>query len=167
MHAYTRDQILRAFRGATRSEIKKVSFATDFDTIEFDSQEYYGWTDPRIPRRAYLVVERPDGPVSLLLNRAAAKPRGRTMCSWCNDVTLTEEAVLYTVRRAGAAGRRGDTLGALICADFGCSRNVRRLPPAFHRGTDVERIRTQQVDELRRTVQAFVDRVLAVTVPED
>lgn len=33
MHAYTRDQILRAFRGATRSEIKKVSFATDFDTV--------------------------------------------------------------------------------------------------------------------------------------
>ncbi|MEH3143319.1 MAG: FBP domain-containing protein, partial [Mycobacterium kyogaense] len=143
------------------SEIKKVTFATDFDTVEFDALEYYGWTDPKIPRRAYLVIERTDGPVALLVNRAASKPRGRTMCTWCNDVTLSEDAVLYTVRRAGAAGRRGDTLGTLICSDFGCSRNVRRLPPAFHKGTDLDLIRAQQVDELRRKVHGFVDRVLS------
>ncbi|MBX7453515.1 FBP domain-containing protein [Mycolicibacterium sp. 3033] len=158
MHAYTRDQILSAFRGATRSEVKKVTFATDFDTVEFGSLQYYAWTDPRIPRRAYLVTE---GPVALLLHRAANKPRGRAMCTWCNDVTLSEDAVLYTVRRAGAAGRRGDTLGTMICADFGCSRNVRRLPPAFHKGTDLDQIRARQIDELRRKVQGFVEKVLA------
>lgn len=160
MQAYTRDQILGAFRATTRSEVRRVTFATDFDTVEFDTLEYYGWTDPKIPRRAYLVVESPDGPAALLLNRAATKPRGRAMCTWCNDVTLTEDAVLYTVRRGGAAGRRGDTLGTLICADFGCSRNVRRLPPAFHRGTDLELIRARQIDDLRRKVLGFVDKVL-------
>ncbi len=161
MHAYTRDQILRGFRGATRGEIKKVTFTTDFDTVEFDFLEYYGWTDPKIPRRAYLVTDRPDGPVALLLNRAASKPRGRAMCTWCNDVTLTDDAVLYAVRRAGAAGRRGDTVGAMICADFGCSRNVRRLPPAFHKDTDLALIRARRVDELRLKVHGFADKVLA------
>jgi hypothetical protein len=161
MHAHTRDQILHAFRGATRSEVRKVTFAADFDTVDFASLEYYGWTDPKIPRRSYLLIERPHGPVALLLNQAAVKPRGRAMCTWCNDVTLTDEAVLFTVRRGGPAGRKGDTLGALICANFGCSRNVRRLPPAFHRDTDLDRIRAEQVDELRRRVHGFVDRVLA------
>ncbi|MDA2891052.1 FBP domain-containing protein [Mycolicibacterium sp. BiH015] len=51
--------------------------------------------------------------------------------------------------------------GRLICANFGCPANVRRLPPAFHKGTDLDRIRAAQVEELRRKVRAFVDRVLA------
>lgn len=161
VHSYTRSQILDAFRGATRSEVKKVTFAADFDAVEFDKLEYYGWTDPKIPRRAYLVVERPEGPIALLLSRAAAKPRGRAMCTWCNDVNLTDEAVLYTVRRGGAAGRKGDTIGMLICANFGCSRHVRQLPPAYHKGTDLDRLREQRIDELRRKVHGFVDKVLS------
>ena len=161
MDSYTRPQILGAFRGATRSEVRKVTFAADFDDVDFSRLEYYGWVDPKIPRRAYLVVDRPDGPVALLLNRAAVTPRGRTMCTWCNDVNLADEAVLYTVRRGGAAGRKGDTIGTLICASFRCSRNVRQLPPAYHRDTDLERIRLHQIDELRRKVHAFVDKVLS------
>ena len=161
MHAYDREQILGAFRAATRSEVKRVTFAADFDTVDFEALDYYGWVDPKIPRRAYLLIDRPDGPVALLLNRAATTPRGRAMCSWCNDVNLTDEAVLYTVRRGGSAGRKGDSIGALICANFGCPGNVRRLPPAFHKGTDLERIRAQQVEELRRKVHAFANRVLS------
>lgn len=165
MQSLTRAQILAAFRGATRSEVKKVTFAADFDGVDFDALDYYGWTDPKIPRRAYVVVDgtptRPDHPVTLLLARAAATPRGRAMCSWCSDVNLTDEAVLYTVRRGGAAGRKGDTIGTMVCATFGCSRNVRALPPAFHAGTDLARIREERVADLRRTVTAFVDKVLS------
>ncbi|MGE2737439.1 FBP domain-containing protein [Mycolicibacterium vaccae] len=161
MRSYTRIEILRAFRGATRSEVKRVTFAADFDAVAFDSLDYYGWTDAKIPRRAYLLVDRPDVPVALLLTRAAVKPRGRAMCTWCSDVTLAHEAVLYIVRRGGAAGRKGDTIGSLICADFSCSRNVRKLPPAYHKHTDLELIRVQRVEELRRKVRAFVDKVLS------
>lgn len=161
MHSYTRAQILAAFRGATRSEVKKVTFAENFDTVEFVALDYYGWVDPKIPRRAYLLLDRLDGPIALLLNRAAVTPRGRTMCTWCNDVNLTDEAVLYTTRRAGSAGRRGDTIGTMICANFGCSANVRRLPPAYHKDTDLEFIRERQVGELRRKVDGFVDKVLS------
>jgi hypothetical protein len=146
MDAYTRDQIIGAFRGATRSEVKKVTFAANFDAIDFGKLDYYGWTDPKIPRRAYVLVDRPDGPVALLLSRAAVKPRARAMCTWCNDVNLSDEAVLYTVRR---------------CANFGCSRNVRQLPPAYHKGTDLDGIREQQVGKLRRKVHGFVNEVLS------
>lgn len=161
MDSYARDQILGAFRGATRSEVKKVTFAPDFDAVDFDKLDFYGWADPKIPRRAYVLVARPDGPVALLLNRAAVKPRVRAMCAWCNDVNLTDEAVLYTVRRGGAAGRKGDTIGALICANFACSTNVRHLPPAFHKGTDIAALREQRIGELRRKVHGFVNEVLS------
>lgn len=161
MHSYTRAQIIAAFRGATRSEVKKVTFAANFDTVDFDKLDFYGWTDPKIPRRAYLLIDRPDGPIALLLSRAAVKPRARAMCAWCNDVNLTDEAVLYTVRRGGAAGRKGDTIGALICANFGCSRNVRQLPPAYHRGTDLDGLRERRVGELGRKVHGFVTEVLS------
>ena len=77
MDSFTRTQILGAFRGATRSEVRKVTFAADFDAVDFGRREYYGWADPKIPRRAYLVVERPDGLVALLLAvRHAGKRRG-------------------------------------------------------------------------------------------
>jgi len=161
MEFYSRAEILAAFQGATRSEVKRVTFAADFDAVEFGKLEYYGWVDPKIPRRAYLVVDGSDGPIALLINRAAVTPRGRAMCTWCNDVNLADEAVLYTVRRSGAAGRKGDTLGALICANFGCSRNVRQLPPAYHKGTDLELLRQRRVDDLRRAVHGFVDKVTA------
>ncbi len=161
MDSYTRDQILDAFRGATRSEVKKVTFAANFDAVDFNKLDFYGWTDPRIPRRAYVLIDRPEGPVALLLSRAAVKPRARAMCAWCNDVNLTDEAVLYTVRRGGAAGRKGDTIGALICENFECSRNVRQLPPAYHRGTDLAGLREQRVGELRRKIHGFVNEVLS------
>nr|WP_290707096.1 FBP domain-containing protein [Gordonia sp. UBA5067] len=152
--------IRSAFRGATRSEVARVTYP-DLGSINFAGLDFLGWRDPKIPRRAYLVVEQTDGVVALLLTRATATPRGRAMCSWCTDVNLTEAAVLYTVRRAGAAGRRGSTLGILICERFGCSRHARQLPPAYHRGTDLDAVRADRVAALRRRIRTFVDEVLA------
>ncbi|EGD57131.1 FBP domain-containing protein [Gordonia neofelifaecis] len=161
MKQYTQQQILDAFRGATRSEVKKVSFPLEFDGVDFDRLEYYGWRDRKIPRRAYVVVEHDDELVALILNRAEAKPSRRTMCAWCRDVELTEEAVMYTARRTGANGRRGDTIGTLICSGFNCSKHARKLPPAYHKGTDLDAIRAEQVAELRRRVGSFVTEVLS------
>ncbi|GAB08976.1 hypothetical protein GOARA_026_00050 [Gordonia araii NBRC 100433] len=160
MQPLTEATIRSAFRGATRSEISRVSYP-DLGQIDFSRLEFLGWRDRKIPRRAYLVVEHSSGPVALLLTRAETKPRGRAMCSWCNDVNLSDDAVLYTVRRAGAAGRRGSTLGVLICEKFGCSRNARQLPPAYHGGTDLDAVREERVADLRRRIHAFVDEVLA------
>lgn len=161
MQPLTREQITSAFRGATRSEVKRVTFAPDFDDVDFGGLEFYGWRDPKMPRRSYIVVPHDDGPVALLLTQAEAKPRSRAMCSWCHDVNLTDESVLFTVRRAGAAGRKGDTLGVLACAHFRCSTNVRQLPPAYHKGTDLDAIRSERIADLRQRIGKFVDSVLS------
>lgn len=165
MDSYTQQQIIDAVRGATKSEVKRISFPQDFDTVDFAKLEFLGWRDKKIPRRAYVAVPTggPDGQelVTILLTQADAKPRAKAMCTWCRDVNITSQAVLFTVRRGGSAGRKGDTIGMLICEDFACAANARKLPPAFHKGTDVNQIRQQNLADLRRRVAAFVTEVLS------
>ncbi|MCF8611356.1 FBP domain-containing protein [Gordonia sp. HY285] len=161
MRTPTQQQILSAFRGATKGEIAKISFDKEFDDVDFDKIEFYGWRDRKIPRRAYLVIEHDGELVSLLLNRSEAKPRRRAMCSWCRDVELVQDVMLYAARRAGPRGRRGDTIAALICEDFACPKRARKLPPAYHKDTDLDAIRAGQVDEMSRRVHAFVTEALS------
>ncbi|MCS3781374.1 FBP domain-containing protein [Tsukamurella ocularis] len=161
MDPVSQQQVLDAFRGATKSEVKRLTFPPDFDEIDFDALEFVGWRDRKIPRRAYVSVPTPDGLVTLLLTQADAKPSAKAMCTWCRDVTISSRAVLYSVRRGGSAGRKGDTLGVLVCEDFRCAANARKLPPAFHKGTDVEQIREQNLADLRRRVTGFVVEVLS------
>lgn len=161
MHSLTQQQIVAAFRGATKSEVKRVTFPPDFDATDFEKLEFYGWHDRKIPRRAYVCVPTEDGPVTILLSRAEAKPKAKAMCTWCRDVNITSQAVLFTVRRGGSAGRKGDTIGILVCEDFSCAANARKLPPAFHKGTDVEAIRDENLADLRRRVTGFVAEVLS------
>ncbi|MGB6041369.1 MAG: FBP domain-containing protein, partial [Gordonia sp. (in: high G+C Gram-positive bacteria)] len=58
-------------------------------------------------------------------------------------------------------GRRGDTIGALVCSNFSCSKNARKLPPAYHKATDLNAVRGEQIAELQRRVAAFVSEVLS------
>lgn len=159
MYAITQQEILDAFRGLTRSELKRVTFPDTLSDTDFERLVYFGWQDSKIPRRAYVAVPTDDGLVCLLLTRAEARPRKKTMCSWCRDVSLSSEVVQYSVRRGGAAGRKGDTIGVLICEDFACSAHARKLPPAYHKATDVDAIREENLAELRRRVVGFVTEV--------
>lgn len=161
MDPVSQQQIIDAFRGATKSEVKRVTFPQDFDDLDFAALEFVGWRDRKIPRRAYVSVPTDDGLVTILLTQAEAKPKAKAMCTWCRDVNITSQAVLFTVRRGGSAGRKGDTIGVLVCEDFLCSANARKLPPAFHKGTDTEQIREQNLADLRRRVNGFVAEVLS------
>ncbi|MCA0158165.1 FBP domain-containing protein [Tsukamurella sp. M9C] len=161
MDPVSQQQVVDAFRGATKSEVKRVAFPSNFDEFDFAALEFVGWRDKKIPRRAYVSVPTDDGLVTLLLTQADAKPSAKAMCTWCRDVNISSQAVLYSVRRGGSAGRKGDTLGVLVCEDFRCAANARKLPPAFHKGTDVEQIREQNLADLRRRVTGFVAEVLS------
>lgn len=64
--------------------------------------------------------------------------------------------MFFSARRAGAAGRRGDSIGTYVCRDFECNANVRRTPPIAYVGFDVEAARLDRIDTLRRNVSGFV-----------
>ncbi len=159
MLTLTEHQIRSSFVNASRKEVSDVSFPSDFAETRFEALDYLGWHDRKLARRSYIVAEVDGEPVGVVLRQADAKPLTRPQCSWCSDVNLTNDVVFYSAKRAGAAGRGGDTIGTLICADFGCSTTVRKLPPMAYIGFDAEAARVDRILELQLRAEAFVREV--------
>ena len=156
----TEKELRAAFVNASRKEVNDVTLPPGFAESPWDRLDYLGWRDPKLARRASLVIPTDAGIVAVLLRRSDAAPRQRAQCSWCQDVTLPNPVVFYAAKRAGEAGRRGDTVGTLICEDFECSANVRRLPPMAYIGYDVEAARQDRIVALQLHAAAFADIVL-------
>lgn len=164
MHALTENQLRASFVNATRREAAQAT-VPDLNALDWDRLDYLGWQDRKAPLSAYVVVEHDDGLVGVLLRAGdRTRARRRAVCAWCADVVETADVSLYVARRAGAAGRKGDTIGTLICTDFRCSRNVRRRPTRSEAGTDADAVREQIVErriaDLRERTRAFVTEVL-------
>ena len=151
--------IRASFLNASRKEVADLTLPTGFPELDFDRLDLLGWTDPRLPRRAYVVAWVDDEPVGVLLQRAEQRLLAKAQCSWCEDVTLRGDVQLFVARKAGAAGRRGDTVGTLVCSDFGCSRRVRILPPLAYQGYDRELARDLRIVRLQEHVAAFLGEV--------
>jgi len=116
----TEQSIRTSFVNASRKETADLTLPSDFDDIDWGSRDYLGWRDRKIARRGYVVIPRDGEPVGILLRQAEARTLSRPQCSWCQDVNLTNDVVFCSAKRAGQAGRNGDTVGTLVCADFGC-----------------------------------------------
>jgi len=159
----TEKQLRTSFVNASRREANDATLP-DLSALDWDRLDYLGWHDRRAPLSAYVVVELDDGPVGVLL-RAADPPkvRRRTICAWCEDVVVTDDVSMYVARRGGASGKRGNTIGTLICTDFTCSRNVRRPPTRTEAGSDAEALREQivarRIAGLRERSVRFVEEI--------
>lgn len=147
--------IRASFVNATRKEVSDLVLPADFASLDWERLDYLGWRDPKASRRAYLVVPLESGPVGILLRQAEASPRTRAQCSWCQDIELPNEVVMFTAKRAGADGRKGDTVGTLMCSNFQCSANVRRRPSMASMGFDPDEVREARVAELRERAASF------------
>jgi len=156
MLAVTESTIRASFVNASKKEVSDMSLPENFDSIDFEKLDYFGWRDRKIARRAYIAVPTDDGLVCVMLKQAEASPRSRAQCSWCQDITLPNDVALFTARRAGAAGRNGNVIGTLICANFECSRNVRKLPPVAYLGFDAEAARVERTLTLQIRATDFV-----------
>lgn len=180
MHPLTEPFIRASFINASRKEVKDMTLPDTIESLRtlsapgsFDSLDalspddwqrldYLGWRDPKFVRRAYVVLPRLDGaPVGVALKQAEAAPRSRAMCNWCRDVRLPNDVVFWSAKRVGDAGRRGGTVGTLICRDFECSRNVRNDPPPAYEGYDVAAARVRRIEELQMKVAAFAEMLIA------
>jgi hypothetical protein len=150
-----------SFRNASRSQVADLTLPPGFPDLDWDALDLLGWRDPKLAKRAYVVVPTDDGPLGVLLRQAEARPRSRAQCSWCQDVRLPNDVVLYSAKRAGAAGRKGDTVGVLVCESFQCSHNVRRTPPVAYLGFDVEAARQERIRTLQERSAGFAAAVLA------
>jgi FBP C-terminal treble-clef zinc-finger len=125
------------------------------ETVAWDRLTYLGWRDAKIPSLGYVIVELEEGPTGILLRAAEGRARSRAQCSWCEDVQLPNDVALFSAKRSGAAGRNGNTVGTLICAEFECSANVRRRPAMAYIGFDIEAAREHRIAALGDHARAF------------
>lgn len=164
MRELTEADIRESFVNTTVREARQATLP-ELDSVRWDRLDYLGWRDPKRDLLAYVVVEDDDGGViGLMLRTQPPSPhRRRMMCAWCQDVTIADPAVLYVARRAGAAGRKGDSIGTAICAAFRCGENVRRAPSLTEMsgGSDEEKQFwiDQRVVQLRERVLGFAREV--------
>ncbi|TWD73074.1 treble-clef zinc-finger protein [Kribbella amoyensis] len=123
------EEIRRSFVNSTKSQIKAMTPPARFTELPWESLDYLGWRDAKAPNRAYLVVRRDDGLIAIALQTAATgKPRrGTGLCDICNTAHQVTDVALFVARRAGSAGREGNTVGTYICADLACSLYIRGL----------------------------------------
>ena len=156
MISFTGDQIRSSFVNISVRERKELTLPPTLAELPWDKLDYLGWRDPRMPHLGYVVIEESGGPVGILLRQAEGRIRSRAQCSWCEDVTLPNDVVAFNAKRSGAAGRNGNTVGTLVCANFECSTNVRKLPPVAYLGFDVEAARLQRIEALREHSRNFV-----------
>lgn len=154
------ERTLRAsFINASRKEVSDLTLPAGFADLDFDRLDYLGWVDPKLPRRSYVVAWVDEVATGVILQRAEQRVIARAQCSWCEDVTLRNDVQLYAARKAGPAGRKGDTIGTLVCTEFGCSKNVRVLPPLAYDGYDRELARELRILKLQEHVSAFIAAV--------
>lgn len=163
MQPLREDAIRSSFVNTTVRERAQAALP-DLAAVPWERLDYLGWRDPKRDQLAYVVVEAEGELIGLMLRTQPPSPmRRRMMCAWCQDVTIADPAVLYVARRAGAAGRKGDTIGTPICADFRCSANVRRPPSLTELSGGGDEARRLWVDErvrqLRERVSAFAREV--------
>jgi len=159
MRPFDERAIRASFRNASRKEVSDLTLPAGFADLDVERLDYLGWTDPKAPRRAYVVAEIDGEPAGILLQRAEQRVVARAQCSWCEDVTLRNDVQLFVARKTGPAGRKGDTVGTLVCENFGCSDTVRRLPPLAYEGFDRELARDLRIERLREHVRGFILRL--------
>ncbi|MFD7868593.1 FBP domain-containing protein [Streptomyces sp. NPDC057682] len=127
MKALTEREIRHAFVNCSKGEAGRLPMPRDFDELPWDDLDFLGWRDLSAPGRSYLVTEREGRPAAISL-RFPSHQRGflhRSMCSLCLTTHPGSGVSLMTARKAGPAGREGNSVGLYMCTDLACSLYVR------------------------------------------
>lgn len=159
MHALTERHIRASFVNASRREATEAPIPRDLLNLPWDDLDLLGWTDPKAPQRAYVVIPSHDQPIGILLrtqNRGNPRP---ALCDWCQDPQATDGVLLYVARRAGRSGRDGNTIGAMVHADLACSSHARRRPTPEEPGRDPDAFVSGRIQGLRDRTVRFAERI--------
>ncbi|WP_348787888.1 FBP domain-containing protein [Leifsonia sp. NPDC080035] len=166
MESLTPQQIRESFVNCSRADAEELPLPPGMHEVDWSRREYLGWRDPRLPQRGYVVVPTADGPVGIVLKASEASMRSHapSMCGWCQDVHFTRDVYFWSARRAGQAGRNGDTVGTLVCGGFECSENVRRTPPPQYVGFDPDRVVEDRIAGLAERAGRFAATVVGARI---
>ncbi|MEV4787058.1 FBP domain-containing protein [Streptomyces tuirus] len=164
MQPLTEQDIRASFINCSKGEAKRLAVPRDLDERPWADLDFLGWRDPGAPDRSYLVTGRAGRLVGLSMRFQAAQ-RGflqRSMCSLCLTTHPRGGVALMTARKAGAAGREGNSVGAYMCTDLACSLYIRGKK-ALEAGSRFEESLTveEQIERTTGRLAAFLDKVYA------
>lgn len=158
MLALTEDQVRAALVNATPDERARFAAPLSLVLADWDHLDFLAWTDPDFRGRGYVVVEHDGVPTGVVLRAASGARPSAAMCNLCHTMQPGNQVALFTARRAGEAGERGDSVGTYMCADLGCHDNVRLAAPLAP--SEVRANVDRRIDSTRERVEAFVERVV-------
>ncbi|GAB3989777.1 FBP domain-containing protein [Actinoallomurus acanthiterrae] len=158
------NDIRGSFVNCSKGEARKLHLPRGLADLPWDDLDFLGWRDPGAPDRGYLIVERGDGLLGVTLRVASETRRSlvkTTVCSLCLTSHAGSGVSLFAARRAGAAGREGNTVGKYICGDLACPLYVRgkkksALVTRFTESLSIE----EQIDRMSTNLDAFLDEVV-------
>ncbi|MEU1707477.1 FBP domain-containing protein [Streptomyces sp. NPDC005706] len=164
MRPLTEQDIRDSFVNCSKGEAKRLAVPRDLGERPWDDLDFLGWREPGAPDRSYLVAEREDGLVGVALRYPTAR-RGllhRSLCSVCLTTHPGGGVSLMTARKAGPAGREGNSVGVYMCTDLACSLYVRgkKVPQSggrFEESLTLE----EQIARATGNLYAFLDRIRA------
>jgi hypothetical protein len=156
------DEIRRSFVNSTKSQLKAIALPSRLAELPWESLDFLGWRDAKAPNRGYLVVRRDGGVTGIAVSTqtSGAARRFAGLCDLCNTAHHVSDVALFAARRAGSAGREGNTVGMYMCADLACSLYIRGL-----RELDLPQGETAtpeiRAERLTTRLETFVRRVLS------
>ncbi|MFH9349527.1 FBP domain-containing protein [Kitasatospora sp. NPDC017646] len=163
MRRLAENEIRESFVNCSKGEARRLSIPRNLSELPWDDLDFLGWRDPGAPDRGYLVAVRGEDLVGITL-RAPNVRRSLTktnVCSLCITIHGGSGVALLSARRAGAAGREGNTVGTYICADLGCSLYVRGKRRSASVSRPEESLTLEeQVSRTVANLDAFVAQVL-------
>ncbi|GHE06620.1 FBP domain-containing protein [Streptomyces alanosinicus] len=162
MRSLTEQDIRNCFVNCSKGEAKRLTVPRDLGERPWDDLDFLGWRDPGAPDRSYLVTVRDDRPVGVALRFQTAR-RGflhRSMCSLCLTTHPGGGVTLMAARKAGVAGREGNSVGLYMCTDLACSLYVRgrKVPESGSRFEETLTVE-EQIARTTGNLSAFLDRL--------
>ena len=159
MQPLTEEAVRAVLVNAAPDELERVALPVDFLLVDWDHLDFLAWRDPRTRGRGYVVAEIDGAPTGVVLRATDGSGRGRpAMCNLCHTMQPGDQVALFTARRAGDAGARGDSVGTYVCADLSCHENVRLAAPLAP--SEMRASVDRRIDGTRHRVESFVERVV-------
>ncbi|BDH06181.1 FBP domain-containing protein [Streptomyces seoulensis] len=164
MRPLTEQDIRASFVNCSKGDAKRLAIPRDLGERPWDDLDFLGWRDPGAPDRSYLVLERGEELVGVALRFPTVR-RGshhRSMCSVCLTTHRGGGVCLMTARKAGPAGREGNSVGVYMCADLACSLYVRgkKVPESGSRFEESLTV-PEQIARAEGNLTAFIDQLYA------
>ena len=158
----TEDDIRASFANCSQGEATRIPMPRDLADTPWPDLDFLGWRDLGAQDRAYLVTPRGAGLTGVML-RSATGRKGflrRNLCSLCLTTHPGGGVALMTGRKAGDAGRQGNSAGLYLCSDLACSLYIRRVksPGAGSRMEETLSV-DQQIGRMSGKLEEFLGRL--------